>query len=99
MAQAAYIVVALALASAVASWIVGAVFYVRTLQAMAHAPNQRGLMVRAVFAWPFTVGRLKGAAEAHAAIVNKALVAFIACLIVAAAATSVATNLSRVLPK
>jgi hypothetical protein len=33
---------------------------------------------------------------AHAAPVNKALVAFLACLMVAAAATSVATNLARV---
>ena len=33
----------------------------------------------AVVAWPFAVGRLQGAAAEHAAKVNKALVAFIAC--------------------
>ena len=41
-------------------------------------------------------GRIKGAAAARAAQVNKALVAFLACLMVALAATSVATNLARV---
>jgi hypothetical protein len=50
----------------------------------------------AIVAWPFALGRLKGAAAAHASKVNKALVAFLACLMVAVAATSVATNLARV---
>jgi hypothetical protein len=96
MAQAAFIVVGLAVAGAFASWIVGAVFYVKTLQAISQDPRQRGLMPRAVFAWMFTVGRVQGAASAHASIVNKALVAFLACVIVAVAAISVATNLARV---
>ena len=98
MAQAAYIVVGLALAGAVAAWIVGAVYYVRTLQAISHSPDQRGLMTRAMFAWMFTVGRLKGEAASQASTVNKALVAFLACVIVAAAAISVATNLGRISP-
>ena len=51
----------LPLAGAFASWIVGAVFYVKTLQAISHDPQQRGLMSRAIFAWMFTVGRLQGA--------------------------------------
>ena len=38
----------------------------------------------AVVAWPFATGRIKGAAAARAAQVNKALVAFLACLMVAA---------------
>ena len=96
MAQAAFIVVGLAVAGAFASWIVGAVFYVKTLQAISQDPQQRGLMSRAIFAWMFTVGRLQGAASAHASIVNKALVAFLACVIIAVAAISVATNLARV---
>jgi hypothetical protein len=103
MAQVAYIVVGLAVAGAFASWIVGAVFYVRTLQAISQDPQQRGLMSRAIFAWAFTTGmlpstanRLQGEASAHASIVNKALVAFLVCVIVAASAISVATNLARV---
>ena len=96
MAQVAFIVAGLAIAGAVASWIAGAVFYVRTLRAMSQDPQQNGLMTRAIFAWMFTVGRLQGAAAAHAATVNKALVAFLVCLIVAVAAISVGTNLARV---
>jgi hypothetical protein len=93
MAQPAFIVVYLALAGALASWIAGAWFYARTLHALA---DVRGLSWLVVVAWPFALGRLKGAAAAPAAKVNKALVAFLACLMVAVAATSVATNLARV---
>jgi hypothetical protein len=96
MAQVAYIVAGLAIAGAVAAWIVGAVSYARTLQAIARTPQTRGMMLRALVAWPFTISRLQGDAAAHASIVNKALVAFIACLIVAISAISVATNLARV---
>ena len=52
--------------------------------------------VKSLSAWPFATGRIKGAAAARAAQVNNALVAFLACLMVALAATSVATNLARV---
>ncbi|MPZ36899.1 MAG: hypothetical protein GEU95_02360 [Rhizobiales bacterium] len=96
MAQAAYIVAGLAVAGAVASWIVGATFYVRTLREISGTPGQRGLVVRAIVAWPFAIGRLQGEAAVHASTVNKALVAFFACLIVAVSAVSVATNLARV---
>jgi hypothetical protein len=96
MAQFAYIVAGLAIAGAFASWIVGAVFYVQTLRAMSDNPAQRGLLLRAIVAWPFVLGRLRGDAAAHSAKVNKALVAFLACLMVAASAISVATNLARV---
>ena len=75
MAQLAFVVAGLALAGALASWIVGAVSYVRTLRAISQDPQQRGLMLRAIVAWPFAVGRLQGEAAEHAAKVNKALVA------------------------
>jgi hypothetical protein len=94
MAQAAYIVAGLAVAGALASWIIGALYYVRTLQEI--APQHGGLMLRALVAWPFTLSRLRGEAAAHASSVNKALVAFLTCLIVAVSAVSVATNLARV---
>jgi hypothetical protein len=91
----ASIIVCFALAGALASWIAGAWFYANTLHALDRGPTRLGWL--AVVAWPFALGRLKaGAAAEHAANVNKALVAFLACLMVAAAATSVATNLARV---
>ncbi len=100
MAQFAFIVVYLALAGALASWVAGAWFYARTLRALAAERGQARpaslAVVCAMVAWPFVLGRLKGAAAAHAAQVNKALVAVFACLTVAVAATSVATNLARV---
>jgi hypothetical protein len=104
MALFASIVACLAFAGALASWIAGAWFYARTLRALAAERGQTRLAWLAIAAWPFALGRLKGAPAAdaasvnvaHAANVNKALVAFIACLMVAVAATSVATNLARV---
>ncbi len=92
MSQFAAIVACLALAGAVASWIVGAWFYAATARAL---PAETGGWL-AVAGWPFARARLEGAAAANLAKINKALVAFIACLTVAAAATSVATNLARV---
>jgi hypothetical protein len=100
MAELASIVAALAVAGALASWIAGAGFYVQTLRTLAAGRGQVRLtwlaVVVAAIAWPFARGRLAGATAARAAQVNKALVAFLACLMLAAAATSVATNLARV---
>ena len=92
----ASIVAGLAFAGALASFIAGAWFYARTLHTLAADSGQRRLAWLAIVAWPFATGRIRGAAATQAAKVNKALVAFLACLIVAAAATSVATNLARV---
>ena len=50
----------------------------------------------AIFAWPFAVSRLKGAAAGHAAVVNKAIVVFIVCIIALVAAIAAATNLARI---
>jgi hypothetical protein len=96
MTLVAYIVAGLAIAGAVASWIAGAVFYVQTLRAISDDPQQKGMMSRAIFNWMFTVRRLQGAAAAHASNVNKALVAFLVCLIIAITAISIGTNLARV---
>ena len=100
MALFAVIVVFIALAGAFASWIAGGWFYARTLRAQSAEPGRRLLAtparIAAVVAWPFALGRLRGLPTKYVAPVNKALVAFLACLMVAAAATSVATNLARV---
>jgi hypothetical protein len=94
MSTLATAVIILAIAGAVASWIAGATFYLRTLRSL-QRPEERRLRWLALVAWPFVGKRLQGAAAEHASKVNKALVAFFACLTVAIAATSVATNLSR----
>jgi hypothetical protein len=84
----------LAAAGALASWAAAVVFYLRTLRAIS-GPDRSRLRFLAVVAWPFALKRLQGAPAEHATRVNKAMVAFFTCLMVALAATSVMTNLSR----
>jgi hypothetical protein len=82
----------LGFAGAIASWIAGAVFCARTLSAM---PGSRAMALVTPVAWPLTIGRVKRAGEGPAAQVNKALVAFIACMLVGMAAFAASANLSR----
>ena len=77
------ILVYLALAGAVASFVAGAIYSARA-----------GAGWLAI-AWPFAIGRIRAAGGEPAAQVNKALVAFIACLLVGAAAYSASANLHR----
>ncbi len=96
MALLATILGILALAGAVASWVIGAWFYARARRSAAAGgagASGRGLVV-ALATWPFARGALAVAADRDN--INKALVAFFACLMLAVAATSVATNLARV---
>ena len=79
----ATILVYLAFAGALASWIAGAVFSARA--------GAGWLSV----AWPFAIGRIRRAGGEPAAQVNKALVAFIACMLVGVAAFSASANLHR----
>ena len=90
MASAAAVLTWIALAGALLSWIAGAVFFIRTLHA-----SDGGTRWLAMVAWPLVRKRVGGAAAEQADKVNKALVAFITCLMVAAAAWSVAANLHR----
>lgn len=94
MATVAFAIAILAVAGAVAAWITGAVYFVRTLTALGEA--DRGTRWLAIFAWMSAVKRFKGRAAEDAARVNKAIVAFIACVLVAAASVAAATNLQRV---
>ena len=82
----AFVVAGLALASALASWIAAAVFCARAVE------HRRCVDFLTCLIWPFR--RVEGTSQVQS--INKALVAFIAALMVAAAAISVATNLSRV---
>jgi len=79
----ATILVYLAFAGAIASWIAGTVFSARA--------GAGWLSV----AWPFAIGRIRRAGGAPAAQVNKALVAFVACMLVGLAAFSASANLHR----
>jgi hypothetical protein len=94
MSAVATSVAVLAFVGAAVSWIAGAVYYLRTLQSIS-GPEAGRLRWLAVAAWPFVLKRLSGGAASNAVKVNKALVAFFVCLMVAIAAISVATNLSR----
>jgi len=94
MGPIAIAVLALTLAAAVASWVVAAVYGVRALAAI-EGPDQKPLRKLALFAWPFAARRMTGAASAYAAVVNKAIVVFIVCIMIAAATVSLATNYNR----
>ena len=83
MAAVSTILVYLAVIGAVASFVAGAVF-----------ASRAGAGALALV-WPLVIGRIRRAGGEPAALVNKALVAFIACLLVGAAAFSAATNLHR----
>jgi len=83
MAAVSTILVYLALIGAVVSFVAGAIYAARA--------GAGGLSI----VWPFVVGRIRRAGGEPAALVNKALVALIACLLVGAAAFSAAANLHR----
>ena len=83
MATVASILLYLAVAGAIASFIAGAIYAARA-----------GAGWLAI-AWPFAIGRIRSAGGEPAAQVNKALVALIACLLVGFAAFSASANLHR----
>jgi hypothetical protein len=83
MAAVSTILVYLALIGAAASFIAGAVFAARA-----------GVGALSIV-WPLAIGRIRRAGGEPARQVNKALVAFITCLLVGAAAFSASTNLHR----
>jgi hypothetical protein len=87
MASLATFIAILAALGAAASWIVGGVFFARALRER----GDRAWLPAIV--WPFAIARVRESGRAGQ--VNKALVAFLACAMIGAAATSVATNLHR----
>jgi hypothetical protein len=87
-------VLVFALAGAVASWAVGAVFYARALDAVGDA-RRAPLRWLTVAVWPFATKRIATASVGTASVVNKALVALFACVLIGAATISYSTNLNR----
>jgi cell division protein FtsL len=94
MGRVGIVVLVAALAGALASWIVGAVYYARSLRA-AHAKDTSWL---AVVVWPFATKRISSTGSTEAIVVNKALVALLVCITLSAATVSLSTNLNRVSP-
>jgi hypothetical protein len=94
MGSVAIAVLMLALAGAVASFVVGAVFYARALATVGDA-RRAPLRWLTVAVWPFATRRIATASAGQASVVNKALVALFACLLVGAATISYSTNLNR----
>jgi hypothetical protein len=83
MAAVSTILVYVAVIGAIVSFIAGAIFAARA-----------GAGALSVF-WPLAMGRIRSAGGEPAALVNKALVALIACLLIGGAAFSAAVNLNR----
>jgi hypothetical protein len=83
MATVSTLLVYLALAGAIASFVAGGVYSARA-----------GAGWLAIV-WPLAIGRIRAAGGEPASQVNKALVAFIACLLVGMAAFAASTNLHR----
>jgi hypothetical protein len=94
MATLASIVAVAALIGAAASWAYGAWSFVCTLRALS-GESKSSQVLYAMVAWPFVSRQATGEAAVHATRVNKSLVAFIACVMIAATAISLSTNLSR----
>jgi hypothetical protein len=92
MPTVATILAVLAFAGAAASWVAAIVFGARALREFS---DSRPSMWVALVAWPFAVPRARGAAAEHATNANKALVAFMVCLLVGFAAFAASTNLHR----
>ena len=90
--QVSTILAYLAFAGAAASWIAGAVFFVLTLRELS---GDRRLMWLAIVAWPFAISQIRGQGATYVANVNKALVAFMACVLIGFAAFAASTNLHR----
>ncbi|MBV9418366.1 MAG: hypothetical protein JO348_01210 [Alphaproteobacteria bacterium] len=92
MPSIATILAFLGFAGALASWIAGAVFCARALHAQG---GSRMLTLLAPIVWPLALSRVRRAGEAASVQMNKALVAFIACMLVGTAAFAASANLSR----
>ncbi len=85
----------LTLVGALASWIVGAVYYARSLRSLETAVGEPWAML-CVLAWPLATSRIASASRETAGVVNKALVALIVCLTLSVTTISVSTNLNRI---
>jgi hypothetical protein len=84
-----------ALLAALVSWFMALVEALRAFDKLSRQPGGAKMPRFAIYAWPFAARRMTGAAAAHAASVNKAMVAFMVSILVLAACAALASNLSR----
>jgi hypothetical protein len=95
MGSVAIVVLVLTLLGALASWIVGAIYYARSLRTLEIAVGEPWAAL-SIAAWPFATKRIASASSETASVVNKALVALIVFVTLGAATISLSTNLNRV---
>ena len=92
MPSVATIVAYLAFAGASIAWVAGAYYFVQTLRELS---GDRRLMWMAIVAWPFATSQIRGQGATYAQNVNKALVAFMVCILIGMAAFAASVNLQR----
>jgi hypothetical protein len=95
MGSVAITILVLTLLGALAAWVVGAVYYARSLRTLEIAVPEPWAAL-SIAAWPFATKRIASASAETASVVNKALVTLIVCLTVSVATISLSTNLNRV---
>jgi hypothetical protein len=95
MGSVAITILVLTLLGALMAWIVGAIYYARSLRTLEIAVPEPWAAL-SIAAWPFATKRIASASAETASVVNKALVALIVCLTVSVATISLSTNLNRV---
>ena len=94
MSQLTTIVVVLGVTAALACWVAGVVYYIRALRALSGS-GQSSQIWKAMFSWISFSRQATGPAAAHAAKVNKALIAFLACVVIVATAAMLAAGMSQ----
>jgi len=94
MASVAALITWIALAGALVSFVLGVAWSAQATRGQA-TPRQGAPRWLAVVAWPFAIGRIRAEGGQSATQVNKALVAFLACMLIGVAAFSASTNLHR----
>ena len=95
MGSVAITILVLTLLGALAAWVVGAVYYARSLRTLEIAVAEPWAAL-SIAAWPFATRRIASASSETASVVNKALVALIVFVTLVAATISLSTNLNRV---
>ena len=95
MGSVAITILVLTLLGALAAWIVGAIYYARSLRTLEIAVPEPWAAL-SIAAWPFATKRIASASAETASVVNKALVALIVCVTVGVVTISLSTNLNRV---
>jgi hypothetical protein len=85
----------LALLAALVSWFIAVVEGLRAFDKTKGKIDGTPVSRVGIYLWPFAARRMTGDAAAHAASVNKAMVAFMVSVLVLTACAALSSNLSR----